>query len=87
MTGVQTCALPILIIEILEGPSSQGKLQCLNQFYIVDSVINVLFTMSMIVILHKVILIVIHPMLIPLIKNGFLKFILIKMIPLFDWPA
>ena len=77
----------LLIIVILEGPSSQGKLQCLNQFYIVDSVINVLFTMSMIVILHKVILIVIHPMLIPLIKNGFLKFILIKMIPLFDWPA
>ena len=46
--------------------SSQGKLQRLSQFYIVDFVTSMLFTMSMHVILHKVLLIllmVIHPML------------------------
>ena len=64
----------LLIIVILEGYSSQGKLQCLNQFYIVDSVISLLFTMSMNVILHKVLLIllmIIHLMLLPLIKEWF----------------
>ena len=62
----------LLIIVILEGSSSQGKLQCLSQFYIVDSVISMLFTMSMNVILHKVLLIllmVMHPMLLPLIDE------------------
>ena len=80
----------LLIIVILEGSSSQEKLQCLSQFYIVDFVISMLFTMSMNVILHKVLLIllmVIHPMLLPLIKNGLLKLILIKMFLLFGWPA
>ena len=43
-----------------------------------------LFTMSMIVVLHEVLLMVILPILLPLIKEGFL---LIKMIPLFDWLA
>ena len=79
--------LPIcgwLIIVILLGFSSQGKLQRFNQFYIVDSVISMLFTMSMNVILHEVLLMVILPMLLPLIKECFL---LIKVIPLFDWLA
>ena len=40
--------------------------------------------MSMIVVLHEVLLMVILPMLLPLIKDGFL---LIQMIPLFDWLA
>ena len=40
--------------------------------------------MSMIVVLHEVLLMVILPMLRPLIKEGFL---LIQMIPLFDWLA
>ena len=40
--------------------------------------------MSMIVLLHEVILMVILPMLLPLIKEGFL---MVKMIPLFDWLA
>ena len=64
----------LLIIVILEGSSSQGKLQCLSQFYTVDSVISMLFTMSMNVILHEVLLIllmVIHLMLLPLIKEWF----------------
>ena len=43
-----------------------------------------LFTMSMIVVLHEVLLMVILPMLLPLIKE---RFLLIKMIPLFDWFA
>ena len=47
----------LLIIVILEGFSSHGKLQCLSQFYIVDSVISMLFYMSMSAILHKVLLI------------------------------
>ena len=49
-----------------------------------DSVISMPLTMSMIVVLHEVLLMVILPMLLPLIKEGFL---LIKMIPLFDWLA
>ena len=56
----------LLIIVIQEVFSSQGKLQRLSQFYIVDSVTSMLFTISMSVILHKVLLIllmVIHPML------------------------
>ena len=43
-----------------------------NQFYIVDSVISMLFTMIMDVILHKALLIllmVIHPILLPLINE------------------
>ena len=40
--------------------------------------------MSMIVVLHEVLLMVILPMLLPLIKEGFF---LIKIIPLFDWLA
>ena len=62
----------LLIIVIQEVFSSQGKLQRLSQFYIVDSVTSMLFTMSMNVILHKVLLIfliVIHPMLLPLIDE------------------
>ena len=47
----------LLIIVILEGFSSHGKLQCFSQFYIVDSVISMLFYMSMNAILHKVLLI------------------------------
>ena len=43
-----------------------------------------LSSMSMIVVLHEVLLMVILPMLLPLIKEGFL---LIKVILLFDWPA
>ena len=43
-----------------------------------------LFTMSMNVILHKVLLMVILLMPLPLIKKWFL---LVKMIPLFDWIA
>ena len=86
---------PLLICELLtiviHGVfSSRVKLQHLSQFYIADSVTSMLFPMSIHVILHKVLLIllmVIHPMLLPLIKNGFLKLILIKMIPLFDWLA
>ena len=42
------------------------------------------FIMSMIVVLHEVLLMVILPMLLPLIKEGFF---LIKIIPLFDWLA
>ena len=49
-----------------------------------DSVISMLFTMSMIVILHEAPLMVILLMLLPLIKEGFL---LIKVTLLFDWPA
>ena len=61
-----------------------GKLQRSSQFYIVDSVIGMLFTMSMNVILHEALLMVIFLMPLPLIKEWFL---LIKMIPLFDWLA
>ena len=43
-----------------------------------------LFTMSMIVVFHEAPLMVILPMLLPLIKEWFL---LIKMIPLFNWLA
>ena len=62
----------LLIIVIREVFSFQGELQCLSQFYNVDSVINMLLTMSMNVILQKVLLIllmVIHPMLLPLIDE------------------
>ena len=48
----------LLIIVILEGFSSHGKLQCFSQFYIVDFVISMLFYMSMNAILHKVLLII-----------------------------
>ena len=64
----------LLIIVTQEVFSSRGKLQRLSQFYIVDSVINMLFTMSMNVILHKVLLIlfmVIHQML-PLLIDEFI---------------
>ena len=64
----------LLIIVIQEVFSSWRKLQRLSQFYIVDSVISMLFTMSMNVILHKVLLIllmVIHPML-PLLIDEFI---------------
>ena len=63
----------LLIIVIQEVFSSQGKLQCLSQFYIVDSLINMLLTMSMDVILHKALLIllmVIHLM--PPLINEFI---------------
>ena len=43
-----------------------------------------LFTMTMIVVLHEVPLMVILPMLLPLIKEGFL---LIMVTLLFDWPT
>ena len=62
----------LLIIVTQEVFSSWGKLQRLSQFYIVDSVISMLFNMSMNVILHKVLLIllmVMHPMLLPLIDE------------------
>ena len=62
----------LLIIVIREVFSFQGELQCLSQFYNVDSVINMLLTMNMNVILQKVLLIllmVIHPMLLPLIDE------------------
>ena len=69
--------MPLLICELLiiviQGVfSSRVKLQHLSQFYIVDSVTSTLFTMSMHVILHKVLLIllmVIHPMLLLLIDE------------------
>ena len=64
----------LLIIVTQEVFSSRGKLQRLSQFYIVDSVISMLFTMSMNVILHKVLLIllmVIHQML-PLLIDEFI---------------
>ena len=56
-----------LLIIVIQGVfSSRVKLQRLSQFYFVNSVTNTLFTMSMHVILHKVLLIllmVIQPML------------------------
>ena len=61
----------LLIIVIQEVFSSRVRLQHLSQFYIVDSVTSMLFTMSMHVILHKVLLIllmIIHPML-PLLTD------------------
>ena len=64
-----------LLIIVIQGVfSSRGKLQRLSQFYIVDSVISMLFTMSMNVILHKALLIllmVIHPTL-PLLIDEFI---------------
>ena len=64
-----------LLIILIQGVfSSRGKPQCLRLFYIVDSVTNMLFTMSMNVILHKAILIllmVIHLML-PLLIDEFI---------------
>ena len=64
-----------LLIIVIQGVfSSQGKLQRLSQFYIVDSVTSMLFTMSMNVILHKALLIlltVIHPML-PLLIDEYI---------------
>ena len=71
--------MPLLICELLiiviQGVfSSRGKLQRLSQFYIMDSVTSMLFTMSMNVILHKVLLIlliVIHLML-PLLIDKYI---------------
>ena len=64
-----------LLIILIQGVfSSRGKLQRLSQFYIVDFVTSMLFTMSMNVILHKALLIllmVIHPML-PLLINEYI---------------
>ena len=71
--------------------SSQGKLQRLSQFYIVDSLINMLLTMSMDVILHKALLIllmVIHLMLLPLINEFILAISTVWVCCyLFDWLA
>ena len=62
-----------LLIIVIQGVfPSWGKLQRLSQFYIVDSVTSMLFTMSMNVILHKALLIllmVIHLMLLLLIDE------------------
>lgn len=60
--------------NIQEVFSPQEKLRSLNHFYIVNSVISMLFTMSMIVmtILQGILMIFIHPMLLPLIKEWFL---------------
>ena len=71
--------MPLLIDELLiiviQGVfSSRGKFQRLSQFYIVDSVTSMLFTMSTNVILHKVLLIllmVIHSML-PLLIDEYI---------------
>ena len=46
-----------------------GELQCFSQFFIVDSVINMLFPMSTIVVLHGALLMVILPMLLPSISD------------------
>ena len=66
-----TCEQQIILIQEVFSP--QEKLRSLNYFYIVDSVISMLFTMSMIVmtILQGILMMVIHPMLIPLIKEWF----------------
>ena len=76
----------LLIIVIQEVFSSWRKLQRLSQFYIVDSVISMLFTMSMNVILHKVLLIllmVIHPMLSLLIDEFIPEVIIVTRLILF----
>ena len=52
---------------------TQEKLQSLSRFYIVDFVINMLHIMNMhaMMIFHGILMIVIHPMLLPLIKEWF----------------
>ena len=66
-----TCKQQIILIQEVFSP--QEKLRSLNHFYIVDSVISMLFTMSMIVmtILQGILMMVIHPILLPLIKEWF----------------
>ena len=59
------------IIEIQEVFSSQEKLQSLSHFYIADQVINMpsIMTMHVMMILHGILMMVIHPMLLPLIDE------------------